>query len=219
MNFIDNSKEWLLKAGIAVSDIELTMSKVQQSGQRHFLLHTAIHSCSNCDRRNHCIASPAIGTGPINSDLMIVSDYPTTLETGTGVGHISADAQVLTFLLMKAGIDRDKAYMTYAVKCSASHDGSQEEKDACKQHLLNEVAVVRPKVILTFGEVAAAAVNPSWKNNMALVHLQPVANNNIKFISTHSPEKILLHTGDEQKYYKSAIWETLKLVAALGDFK
>src|SRR5690606_16529936 len=64
------------------------------------------------------------------------------------------------------GIDINHCHVTYAVKCAGRHPKSVEK--TCAEHLQREIAIVKPRYIITLGASAFAAIvgrSPTWKDS------------------------------------------------------
>lgn len=103
--------------------------------------------CTDCDLYK---TSPLqiTGSGPAPCDVMIITDAPTTYE----IVELKPGAtnKWLVRELDLIGLDITNVYFTYAVKCLAPKRTKAQLK-ACKPRLLNEIARVNPKYILTLG--------------------------------------------------------------------
>lgn len=88
---------------------------------------------------------------------MLVGDAPGPLEDASGSPYEGPSGRLLSRLLLDAGIDETKVYLTYAVKCKppGNREPDPEEIRLCKPHLAREIETLQPKVIVTLGKFAA----------------------------------------------------------------
>lgn len=72
------------------------------------------------------------------------------------------DGRKLNYLLERSGLVRDTLFLTHALKCNTPKQRPPAQKylKACKTHLIEEVAWVRPKVIVTMGSVPLQQIVP-----------------------------------------------------------
>ena len=107
------------------------------------------------------------GVGPATADVMLVGEQPGDQEDRQGRPFVGPAGRIPDDALAAAGIPRDRAYVTNAVKHfkwkargkRRIHDKpSWSEVAACRPWLEAEVAAVRPQAIVALGATAAGAV-------------------------------------------------------------
>lgn len=109
--------------------------------------------CRLCDGRGKVV----FGDGSQTADLVIVGDAPGRTEDLLGRPFVGAAGNLLDNLLIDAGLDRSNVYVTTVVKCHPVADSPDRDViDACAPYLVEQLAHLRPKVIVTLGPVAAA---------------------------------------------------------------
>jgi DNA polymerase len=98
--------------------------------------------------------------------VAFVGEAPGRLGCGrTGI-PFAGDRSAENFerLLARAGLRREEVFVTNAVHCipfagdGRNRRASREEVDRCRDHLLAELALVRPRVVVTMGTVALGAL-------------------------------------------------------------
>lgn len=126
----------------------------------------AIHACRRCPI-GALENSAVMGEGPLTAPLMIVGEQPGDQEDRAGRPFVGPAGQVLDEHLIKAGIDRQAAYLTNAVKHfkytaqgkrRLHQTPSAREIDVCRWWVETERSLVRPKLILALGASAARAI-------------------------------------------------------------
>jgi len=102
------------------------------------------------------------GEGPVNAKIMFIGEGPGFHEDRTGRPFVGAAGKFLDELLELAGLKRDEVFITNIVKCRppANRDPRPEEIDACKPYLDRQIALIRPKVIVTLGRYSMARYLP-----------------------------------------------------------
>jgi probable DNA metabolism protein len=155
-----------LIAGAQAREASMVERGAMDEGERPDTLEevaTAIHGCRRCpigllDNR----AVP--GEGPAHASLMIVGEQPGDQEDLSGRPFVGPAGQLLDVHLERAGIARDRAYVTNAVKhFKFVHRGKRrlhqspvaKEIDTCRWWLESERAAVKPKLVLAMGASAA----------------------------------------------------------------
>ena len=107
------------------------------------------------------------GVGPATARLMVVGEAPGYQEDQQGVPFVGPSGQLFNEALAEAGIPRQEAYVTNAVKHrpwlprgprGKNRPPKQSEVNACHQWLERELAIVQPEMVVCLGAVAARAV-------------------------------------------------------------
>lgn len=109
--------------------------------------------CGLCQTRNHVV----FGVGNRQADIMFVGEGPGEQEDLQGVPFVGAAGKFLDDMLSIIDIDRTNCYIANIVKCRPprNRDPEENEQDACIDFLRNQVALVRPKIIVCLGRIAA----------------------------------------------------------------
>ena len=127
---------------------------------------TLVQGCRRCDLWRNATQGVA-GEGPRRASLMLVGEQPGDQEDLQGKPFVGPAGQLLDKALQAAGVDRDDAYVTNAVKHfkfeprgklrlhKAPNTG---EISACRWWYEHEKALVKPKVIVALGATAARQV-------------------------------------------------------------
>ncbi|MBH1944259.1 UdgX family uracil-DNA binding protein [Erythrobacter sp. YJ-T3-07] len=123
----------------------------------------AIQACRKCPIG--CLENRAVmGEGPSDATLMIVGEQPGDHEDQERRPFVGPAGQLLDVHLERAGIDRDAAYVTNAVKHfkftmrgkrRLHQSPTAKEIDTCRWWIEGERELVRPKLVLAMGASAA----------------------------------------------------------------
>lgn len=107
--------------------------------------------CRLCEGRTKVV----FGDGAQDADVVVIGDAPGRTEDLLGRPFVGAAGNLLDNLLLDAGFDRDSVYVTTVVKCHPRDQApDQDVVDACSPYLVEQLAHIRPKVIITLGPVA-----------------------------------------------------------------
>ena len=112
--------------------------------------------CEACPLRRDAVG-PTSYTGTGESPLMLVGEGPGGVEDEYGVPLVGPSGQLLDKALWSVGITRDKIYTSNIVKCrpKGNRTPTVEEGTVCANRWLDEeIACVKPKVIVALGSVA-----------------------------------------------------------------
>lgn len=120
------------------------------------LFHQQVQQCGLCPLHQG-IHHKVPGQGDEHAPLMFIGEGPGQVEDEEGLAFVGPAGQLLTRMLMAIGLPRDRVYICNIVKCRPPHNRvpEPEEAEACRLHLRNQFALVRPKVIVLLGSTAA----------------------------------------------------------------
>lgn len=119
-------------------------------------LEAALLSCDRCHLRRDAIG-PTSYNGTADSPLAIVGEGPGGVEDEYGVPLVGPSGQLLDKALASVGVTRDHVYVTNVIKCrpKGNRTPTVDEGHFCAANWLNEeLALVRPQVIVALGSVA-----------------------------------------------------------------
>jgi uracil-DNA glycosylase len=121
-----------------------------------------LEECRRCDLWQH--ATQAVpGEGPKRAKIMLVGEQPGDQEDLAGEPFVGPAGKLLDRVCEEAGVDRDKLYVTNAVKHfkweprgkrRMHKTPAQREIEACNYWLDKELAAVKPQVIVALGTTA-----------------------------------------------------------------
>lgn len=122
-------------------------------------LQTACMQCRGCglaDTRTHVV----FGTGATDAEILLIGEGPGQHEDEQGVPFVGKAGQLLDDMLEIIGLDRTKVYIANVVKCRPpqNRDPLNVEQDACIGWLRRQTALLRPKMIVCLGRIAAKAI-------------------------------------------------------------
>jgi uracil-DNA glycosylase family 4 len=94
--------------------------------------------------------------GDANAELMFVGEGPGFHEDKQGEPFVGQAGKLLTELLGGIGMTRADVYIANVVKCRPpdNRDPAADEIEACGPHLMQQIEIIRPRVICTLGRFA-----------------------------------------------------------------
>lgn len=113
--------------------------------------------CGLCETRTHVV----FGTGNRHAEVMFIGEGPGENEDLQGEPFVGRGGQLLDKMLTAVDLDRKKnIYIGNMVKCRPpkNRDPRQEEQELCIDWLRNQVKLIRPKIIVCLGRIAAAKI-------------------------------------------------------------
>lgn len=127
-----------------------------------------IGECTRC-RLHKGRTNLVFGVGNVDADIMFVGEGPGADEDAQGEPFVGRAGQLLNNMIAAMGLRRQDVYIANIVKCRppGNRTPEKDECDTCSPFLLRQIAVIRPKVIVALGAVAAKnllAVNDSMAN-------------------------------------------------------
>lgn len=115
-----------------------------------------------------------MGSGSLDADIVFIGEAPGKKEDEQGVPFIGASGKFLDAMLEIAHLQRDDIYITNIVKYRPpnNRDPTTEEKRVFLPYLLEQLEIIRPKVVVTLGRHSMEYFLPGRK--IGDVHGQPV---------------------------------------------
>ena len=126
---------------------------------------------NECNRCRACALSATrknvvFGVGNTEAEVLFIGEGPGANEDEHGLPFVGAAGKLLDDMLAMIGLKRETVYITNIVKCRPpqNRDPLNTEKDACIGYLRRQVAMMRPKIIVCLGRIAAAElIKPDFK--------------------------------------------------------
>ncbi len=122
-------------------------------------LKNFVEHCSKCrlaDTRNKSV----MGKGNLKSPIMFIAEAPGNNEDRDGIPFTGPSGKVLDNLLESVGLNRQNIYLTNIVKCHPpqNRDPLPKEQEACIAYLKYETLLIKPKIIVCLGRIAAQRI-------------------------------------------------------------
>ena len=127
-----------------------------------------IGDCTRC-RLHKGRTNLVFGVGNVNAELMFVGEGPGADEDAQGEPFVGRAGQLLNNMISAMGLKREDVYIANVVKCRppGNRTPEKDECDTCSPFLMRQIDVIKPKVIVALGAVAAKnllAMNDSMAN-------------------------------------------------------
>lgn len=171
-----------------------------------------VAGCNRCSL--HATAKHAVpGEGNASAELLCIGEAPDADEDESGRPFIGEAGQLLTKILGAIQLTRDDVYLCNVLKHRppGTRDPLPEEVAACQPYLLRQIELVRPRVILALGRVAAQTLLHTATGIGGLrgrVH----RSHGIPLIVTYHPAALL-----RNEAWKRPTWEDVKLARRILD--
>jgi len=125
---------------------------------------TEVEVCQKCGLR-HGRSHAVPGQGPADAKVMFIGEGPGFHEDQQGIPFVGAAGKFLDELLEMIGLQREEVFIANVIKCRppANRDPRPEEIQACREYLDRQIAIIRPKIIVTLGRYSMARYFPNAK--------------------------------------------------------
>ena len=145
--------------------------------------------CRLCETRTNVV----FGVGNPNADIMFVGEGPGKNEDLQGEPFVGRAGQLLDKMLKAVDLDRNKnIYIANIVKCRPpeNREPEQDEQELCINYLRNQVLLIKPKIIVCLGRIAAMKImDPNIK--ITKEHGKFIEKNGVIMMATLHPAALL----------------------------
>lgn len=154
-------------------------------------LEGACRDCTRCElsrTRNNVV----FGVGPRDAQVLFIGEGPGEQEDLQGEPFVGPAGKLLDDMLSIIDLSRENCYIANIVKCRPprNRDPLEAEQDACIGYLRNQVALLRPKIIVCLGRIAALRIiDPQFR--ITRQHGTWVEKNGIWMSATYHPSALL----------------------------
>jgi DNA polymerase len=171
-----------------------------------------IGDCTRCKLhkgRNKIV----FGDGSPKAELVFIGEGPGADEDYQGIPFVGRAGKLLTQMIEAIGLQRRDVYICNVVKCRPPENRAPEpdEVTTCSPYLLRQIDVIRPKVIVCLGAVAAKTLLETTRG-ISQFRGQWLEWRGHKLIATYHPAYLLRNPNA-----KGEVWKDLqKVMAELG---
>ncbi|MDD5719543.1 MAG: uracil-DNA glycosylase [Candidatus Krumholzibacteria bacterium] len=171
-----------------------------------------VRACTRC--RLHAGRNLAVpGTGNPRAGLVLIGEAPGQEEDRQGLPFVGRSGQLLTDILRAIGFAREDVFIGNVLKCRPpdNRDPQPEEAAACSPYLDRQLAVIRPRLILCLGRIAARrllgtdATLGSLRRSLHFRGSTPV-------MVTYHPAALLRNPAQKRE-----VWDDVRKLRALYD--
>ena len=151
--------------------------------------------CGECTRCGLCQTrrNVVFGVGVEDADIMLVGEGPGEQEDLTGIPFVGPAGKLLDDMLSIIDLDRNtNCYIANIVKCRPprNRDPLETEQDACIGYLYNQMTLVKPKIVVCLGRIAAMRlIQPDYR--ITRQHGTWVEKNGIWLTAIYHPSALL----------------------------
>ena len=171
-------------------------------------LRTAVAECRACELHQGR-AQTVFGVGNPAADWMIIGEAPGAEEDRQGEPFVGRAGKLLDEILASVGLDRNTVFIANILKCRppGNRDPHADEAAACRGFLERQIAMVRPKLILAVGRIAAQQLlHCETPVGRLRGQVHELGEHGIPVVVTYHPAYLLRSPGQKRK-----VWEDLCL--------
>ena len=160
--------------------------------------------CTLCNTRTQTV----FGVGNQAAEWLIVGEAPGAEEDRRGEPFVGRAGQLLNSMLRAIGLAREQVYIANVLKCRppGNRDPSAAEAAECLPYLERQISLLKPKVMLAVGRIAAQNL---LRTEVTLGRLRQQVHrfgeSGVPLVVTYHPAYLLRTPGDKRK-----AWEDLK---------
>jgi uracil-DNA glycosylase len=143
-----------LAGPMPATDDEIREKYLERAIRELNALTRELQSCPHCPRGN---LMPVLGSGHPQADVFLLKHAPVASEIEEGVAFYGRSGTALMKSLKRLSIDPLAVYGTLCAKCPVADPSLADP--ACIARVVDELAIVQPKIVVVMGEDALAALN------------------------------------------------------------
>ena len=159
--------------------------------------------CGLCETRHNVV----FGIGREDADILFVGEGPGEQEDLRGEPFVGPAGKLLDDMLRIIDLDRNSnCYIANIVKCRPprNRDPLETEQDACIGYLRNQVVLIKPKIIVCLGRIAAKRlIDADYR--ITRQHGQWIQRNGIWMTAIYHPSALLRDVGKRPETFDDLI--------------
>lgn len=170
-------------------------------------LRATVSGCTKC-ALHQTRTQTVFGVGDENADWMLIGEAPGAEEDRLGDPFVGQAGKLLDSMLAAIGLSRqENVYIANVLKCRppGNRNPSPEEVAQCSPHLLQQIGLVKPKLILAMGRFAAQTLlktDASISSLRGRVHRYA----GLPLIVTYHPAYLLRTLEDKAKAWEDLVF-------------
>ena len=176
------------------------------------VLRERVAGCTACAELCRTRTQTVFGVGNTSAKWLVIGEAPGAEEDRQGEPFVGRAGQLLNAMLLAIGLPRETVFIANILKCRppGNRDPKPEEVARCLPYLSNQIALLKPKVILAVGRIAAQnllATDAPLARLRGKLHSFGEAGTPL--VITYHPAYLLRTPSDKRK-----AWEDLKFARA-----
>lgn len=179
-------------------------------------LQAGVSACRQCGLYKTRM-NAVLGVGDTRAQWMIIGEAPGADEDRQGEPFVGKAGQLLNEMLKAVGLKREQVYIANILKCRPpnNRDPKPEEVGACHGYLARQIALIRPKLIIAVGRIAAQNL---LHTDLTMAKLRGRVHEHTEsatpMVVTYHPAYLLRSPSEKRKS-----WQDLKLALSVCDVR
>ena len=171
-----------------------------------------VRNCRRCTLYETAI-NPVPGEGNPAARVVCVGEGPGATEDETGLPFVGAAGALLTKILASVDLTREEVFITNVVKHRppGNRNPQPNEVEACAPYLIRQLELIKPKVIIAFGNFAAQTLL-NTKEGIGKLRGFVHTYHGTPLVVTYHPAALL-----RNQAWKRPTWEDVKLARRILD--
>ncbi len=192
-------------SGAAAGPAESGMAR--EAGADWPELRARVAACTRC-ALSSTRTQTVFGVGNLEAQWLIVGEAPGAEEDRRGEPFVGRAGQLLNSMLRAIGLPREQVFIANVLKCRppGNRDPASGEAAECLPYLEQQIALLKPKIMLAVGRIAAQNL---LRTDATLGRLRQqvhrFGSSQVPLVVTYHPAYLLRTPGDKRK-----AWEDLK---------
>jgi uracil-DNA glycosylase family 4 len=201
-------EQWVSRAGARLAPpAVLPAGRADQPARDWSQLEAEVAACTKCALHTGRTQT-VFGVGNRKADWLVVGEAPGAEEDKQGEPFVGRAGLLLNAMLRAIGLAREQVFIANILKCRppGNRDPVPAEVACCLPYLERQIELVRPRILLAVGRIAAqnllATDTPIGKLRGQLHHFGRAQT---PLVVTYHPAYLLRSPGEKRK-----VWEDLK---------
>ena len=175
-------------------------------------LDSLINTCTKCSL-GHTRTNFVFGVGNPNAGLVLIGEAPGADEDAQGEPFVGRAGQLLNKILEAIGFRREDVYICNILKCRPPNNREPlpEEVALCEPYLWKQLDLIKPRVILCLGRIAAKVLLKS-NESLGAMRERLYEYRGAKVVVTYHPAALL-----RNPHWKRPAWEDVQKARKLYD--
>ena len=181
--------------------------KAKKSIDEWIPLKAAVSGCTKCGL-HQTRTQTVFGVGDENADWMLIGEAPGAEEDRLGDPFVGQAGKLLDNMLAAIGLSRrENVYIANVLKCRppGNRNPAPDEVEKCTPHLLKQIELIQPKLILAMGRFAAQTL---LKSDASIASLRGRVHRyaGVPLIVTYHPAYLLRTLEDKAKAWEDLVF-------------
>jgi len=167
-----------------------------------------VSECRRCELHQGRTQT-VFGVGDPAADLMIIGEAPGAEEDRQGEPFVGRAGKLLNEMLRAIGLQRREVYIANILKCRPpnNRDPKPEEAAECSEYLFQQIELIRPRLILVLGRIAAQRLlntDTALARLRGKLHQHPQTG--VPLVVTYHPAYLLRTPSDKRKAWQDLLF-------------